>query len=92
MLSVSDKNFYTIFKHLLPPGVYYEAAKNRWRVRLYKEGTVVFRAYFKSFDAAYEALIKAKDIQANATNTKIEYMTIDTTHTAGLISSMGVLN
>jgi hypothetical protein len=37
-----------------PPekGIYYEAARERYRVRLYKHNAIVFRQYFKTYEEA----------------------------------------
>lgn len=44
-------------------GVYYEASRKRWRVRLYKAGQVVYIGYFPTESEAHEALVQAKHVQ-----------------------------
>ena len=39
----------------LPPGVWYEATRKRYRVRLYKEGEVFHLSYHGDVDEALEA-------------------------------------
>jgi hypothetical protein len=56
----------------IPPGIWYETAKDRWRVRLYKNNVVVFRSYFKTFEEALAAYYDAKGIQKNTIVTNIE--------------------
>jgi hypothetical protein len=45
-------------------GVYYEEARNRWRVRLYKDGRVIHRSYHPTEEEAWTTWINAKRKQA----------------------------
>lgn len=83
-----DLQFYNQFKKFIPKGIYYEPAKDRWRVRLYKSGTVVFLNYYKNFNDAYAAYRKAKTLQAESTPTHIENMNLKTNSTPDLINSL----
>lgn len=49
-------------KFPLPTGVWYEAPKNRYRVRLYKNGIPYLRGYYSTMDAALDALMTLKAI------------------------------
>jgi hypothetical protein len=45
-------------------GVYYEEARGRWRVRLYKDGKVIHRSYHPTEEEAWNTWINAKRTQA----------------------------
>ena len=48
----------------LPPGVWYEKQRERYRVRLYIKSKVVFRGYYRTREAAiraYEEALRRKD-------------------------------
>ena len=49
-----------------PKGIWYESARKRYRVRLYKGSETVFLDYFPTLDKAKKALIKARRVQAAA--------------------------
>jgi len=53
--NLTNEEIYNNYRRMIPKGIYFEKAKKRWRVRLYKNGVVIFRAYFKDFNQAYEA-------------------------------------
>ena len=90
-LTIPDKELYARYKSAIPKGIYYEAAKNRWRVRLYKSGTVVYLGYFKRLAHAYAAYEQAKEIQRNATSKKLEQLDLKTENTEDLITTLGIL-
>lgn len=87
-LALPDKTFYKLYKSEIPKGIYYEAAKKRWRVRLYKTGSVVFLGYFKHFAAAINAYTEAKEIQRISTSEKLEEMNLATETTEALITTL----
>lgn len=87
-MSMTDAEFYKEFKSSIPKGVYYEVKKDRWRVRLYKEGAVIYLGYFKSYEEAIDAWIIAKDIQEKATPQKTDSIELNTDSTNGLITSL----
>jgi len=86
-----DKKFYRKYKSDIPKGIYYEAAKKRWRVRLYKSGTVIFLGYFKSFHSSIAAYEEAKEIQRNAASKKLEELDLKTANTEDLITTLSIL-
>ena len=88
---MTDAEFYTEFKTLIPKGIYYEAQKKRWRVRLYKEGNVVFLKYYKKYDLAFAAYDGAKTIQRVCGPIKTEKLQLKTTTTSGLIEALALL-
>lgn len=47
----------------LPPGVFFEPSRQRYRVRLYRQEVVVWRTYHKTLDEALEALSLARQAQ-----------------------------
>jgi len=47
----------------LPRGVYYEARRKRYRVRLYKGNRVVHRSYHKTAEDAVQTWTKARGTQ-----------------------------
>lgn len=52
----------------LPKGVFFENARRRYRVRLYKYGRVFWRSYHHTLHGAMEALGAAKTVQASLEN------------------------
>jgi hypothetical protein len=44
----------------LPKGIYFEAARGRFRVRLYKRSTAVYLSYHSTLDEAVAALTEAR--------------------------------
>lgn len=86
-----DKVFYRRYKSDIPKGIYYESAKKRWRVRLYKSGSVIFLGYFKNFAASFGAYHEAKEIQRNATSKKLEELDLKTESTENLITTLSIL-
>jgi len=82
---------YHHYKREIPKGIYYETAKKRWRVRLYKAGTVVFLGYYKNFTAAVSEWKTAKNIQRNATSKKLEELELKTSNTDELITTLSKL-
>lgn len=44
----------------LPKGIYFERERQRFRVRLYLDQTVIWRTYHRRFEAAAHALEEAK--------------------------------
>ena len=89
--TLDDERFYAKNKTKLPKGIYYERSKHRWRVRLYKAGTVVHLSYYKSFPEALENYQKAKDIQRESKQKKLEQMTLSTYDTPSLINTLSKL-
>lgn len=53
----------------LPKGIWFEAKRQRYRVRVYRRSRVIHRSYHKSLDEAKAALREARkhrtDIRAN---------------------------
>ena len=49
-----------------PKGIYFEAARQRWRVRLYKQGEVIHLSYHRSIEDAMEGWLSAKVRQQHA--------------------------
>jgi hypothetical protein len=49
-----------------PKGIFFETARQRWRVRLYKQGDVVHLSYHRSIEDALENWLVAKTIQQHA--------------------------
>jgi len=45
----------------MPNGLYYEHARNRWRVRLYYQQRMVWRSYHYCREEAEKALSKAQE-------------------------------
>lgn len=45
----------------LPNGLYYEKARRRYRVRLYKNGEVIHRSYHRCYNRAVDTLCKARE-------------------------------
>ena len=86
-----DEDFYRQFKGLIPKGIYYESSKRRWRVRLYKAGTVVHLAYHKSYELARSSYDEAKAIQKESTQQKLEQMDLSTHSVHSLINTLGKL-
>ena len=89
--TLPDKLFYRRYKSEIPKGIYYEAAKKRWRVRLYKSGSVIFLGYFKSFHSSIAAYQEAKEVQRNATSKKLEELDLKTTNTEELITTLSII-
>lgn len=52
-----------IFQEMLPKGIWFEAKRNRFRIRLYHKGVTVFLKYEKTLARAIETLKRAKDIR-----------------------------
>jgi hypothetical protein len=50
----------------LPPGVWYEAARSRYRVRLYAHDTCIWLSYHGTADEAITAWRSAKAVQEEA--------------------------
>lgn len=50
----------------LPPGVWYEAARSRYRVRLYAHDTCIWLSYHSTVDEAVSAWRQAKAVQEEA--------------------------
>lgn len=48
----------------LPRGIYYEARRQRYRVRIYKNNQVVYRSYHTLLEDALAALSQARAVQA----------------------------
>jgi len=90
-LTISDAEFYKLFKSIIPKGIYYETSKKRWRVRLYKSGRVVSLAYFKHYTEARQAHIAAKEHQRLSARGKTENLTLKTNTTSDLINTLGLL-
>lgn len=88
---MSDAEFYDYFKSLIPKGIYYEAQKNRWRVRLYKGGNVVYLRYFKTYECAFDAYDGAKQTQRKSKLVQIEKLKLKTNSTRNLIISLSQL-
>jgi len=44
----------------IPKGIWYEKARNRWRVKLCYDGELIHRSYHKEYEAAVEAWQGAK--------------------------------
>jgi hypothetical protein len=42
------------------PGLWYEVARNRWRVKLCKDGEIYHRSYHRSYEVAYDTWKTAK--------------------------------
>ena len=47
----------------IPPGIFFEKARQRFRVRLYRQEVVVWRSYHRTLDDALRALDLARQIQ-----------------------------
>mgnify|MGYP003625943449 CR=1 FL=1 len=43
-----------------PRGVWYEEARNRWRVQVYFDGALVEKSYHRSYESAIQAHAAAK--------------------------------
>lgn len=89
--TIPDKALYAKYKSIIPKGIYYESAKKRWRVRLYKTGSVVFLGYYKDFTASLSAWETAKGIQQLATSKKLEQLDLKTENTEDLITTLSIL-
>lgn len=46
------------------PGIWHEVTRNRWRVKLCKDGEIYHRSYHRSYQEALEAWILAKQLAA----------------------------
>lgn len=44
----------------IPRGITYERGRDRWRVKLVKQGVLLHRSYHKEYEAAYEAWLGVK--------------------------------
>lgn len=49
----------------LPRGIWYEEARKRYRVRVYRKNRVIHRSYHQDLDAARRALQQAKQLRAS---------------------------
>lgn len=48
---------------MIPQGLWFEAGRRRWRVRLYKDNRVIHLSYHRTEAAALAALIEAQALQ-----------------------------
>lgn len=70
---------------LLPKGIYFEDDRQRWRVRLYKEGAVVHLSYHRSLEDAMEGWLVAKTRQRHSHR---QHVTPETTTMHGLLRTL----
>ncbi len=44
----------------IPKGIWYEKARDRWRVKLVHDGVLLHRNYYKTYELAYDAWLDTK--------------------------------
>ncbi len=49
----------------IPPGIWYDAPRKRWRVRLYRQASIVWLSYHATQPEALEAYSHALSVQEN---------------------------
>lgn len=57
------------------PGIWHEAPRNRWRVKLCKDGEIYHRSYHHSFAEALETWVLAKKLAAQPASLTIRATT-----------------
>jgi hypothetical protein len=60
---------------ILPKGIFFEAARQRWRVRVYKQGLVIYLSYHKTLEDALTGWYIAKTRQRFAIRRKSTHHT-----------------
>lgn len=50
-------------ENALPPGIWFEERRNRYRVRIYRRGRVIHRSYHQNVTDALREYVRAKMLQ-----------------------------